>query len=528
MSENQNNICIINAQSGIGTSSPQISRFTHNFSSLKFVIEKDFSDYALVVITCIDGKVNAVTEGEFLIKSYDAETKSTNLLWYPQREITADSGVVVYQIAAYNTAENKAVWYSKEGRLIVTDSIDTTDLSAELIGSSPNLITQILLMAKGVENNLQHVQDSINAINEETANIENSISDLSQDLNLYKSTVHLGEKEYNPLSSMAQSGIAVSQALASLVDSAPEALNTLEELANALGNDPNFATTIMEMMGKKVEKDAYNADMGIVNQDIDNLEEDLHYHKNNGNNPHRVTKDQIGLGNVDNTADKDKPVSDAVVAELNKKVDKVAGKGLSTNDFTDTYKELVDENNHRIGVLEHLKTDNVDNLVSAINEVYDGKVFKIPYHGLVLIEPVPNNDGEFNWDMVLIANRPILEDGSVMEEGHSVTVYSVEGANNRFCPTPITVIPTTLKANKQYNFGEVETLNLAFPTVATDGDVIYLTFKSGSTPTALTIDTTNTSDIEVIPEANTGYEIFGKFNREIWIVNYSEYTVSEG
>lgn len=92
---------------------------------------------------------------------------------------------------------------------------------------------------------------------------------------------------------------------------------------------------------------------------------------------------------------------------------------------------------------------------------------------------------------------------------------------------PYTEIPSTLYPNYQYNFGEVETLNLAFPTVATDGDVVYLTFKSGNTPTALTIDTTNTSDIECIPEANTGYEIFGKYNGEIWIVNYSEYTVSE-
>ena len=63
--------------------------------------------------------------------------------------------------------------------------------------------------------------------------------------------------------------------------------------------------------------------------------------------------------------------------------------------------------------------------------------------------------------------------------------------------------------------------------IAKDGDVIYLTFYSGATPTTLTIDTTNTSDIEVVPEANTGYEIFGKYNGSVWIVNYSEYTVSE-
>lgn len=99
---------------------------------------------------------------------------------------------------------------------------------------------------------------------------------------------------------------------------------------------------------------------------------------------------------------------------------------------------------------------------------------------------------------------------------------------NLVSPPPITTIPTTLTSNQQYNFGEVTELALAFPTVANDGDVIYATFITGETVTTLTIDTTNTCDIEFIPEANTGYEIFGKYNGSIWIVNYSEYTVSEG
>lgn len=42
--------------------------------------------------------------------------------------------------------------------------------------------------------------------------------------------------------------------VASLVESAPETLNTLNELAAALGDDPNFATTVSEAIGKRVEK----------------------------------------------------------------------------------------------------------------------------------------------------------------------------------------------------------------------------------------------------------------------------------
>ncbi|WP_202049206.1 phage baseplate upper protein [Bacillus glycinifermentans] len=41
------------------------------------------------------------------------------------------------------------------------------------------------------------------------------------------------------------------QAAANIVDSAPETLNTLNELAEALGNDPNFATTMTTLIGTK-------------------------------------------------------------------------------------------------------------------------------------------------------------------------------------------------------------------------------------------------------------------------------------
>lgn len=44
----------------------------------------------------------------------------------------------------------------------------------------------------------------------------------------------------------------VAKSLAKLVDSAPETMNTLNELAKALGNDPNFATTIINELGKKM------------------------------------------------------------------------------------------------------------------------------------------------------------------------------------------------------------------------------------------------------------------------------------
>ena len=46
----------------------------------------------------------------------------------------------------------------------------------------------------------------------------------------------------------------VDKAIAELVDGSPAALDTLKELSAALGNDPNFATTVATQIGRKVDK----------------------------------------------------------------------------------------------------------------------------------------------------------------------------------------------------------------------------------------------------------------------------------
>ena len=61
----------------------------------------------------------------------------------------------------------------------------------------------------------------------------------------------------------------------------------------------------------------------------------LEVHMDDLSNPHQVTKSQVGLSNVENTSDANKPVSTAQQTALDLKVDKITGKGLSTNDLTD-------------------------------------------------------------------------------------------------------------------------------------------------------------------------------------------------
>ncbi|EGN3489978.1 phage tail protein [Salmonella enterica] len=63
----------------------------------------------------------------------------------------------------------------------------------------------------------------------------------------------------------------VQVAIAALVDSSPGALDTLNELAKALGNDPNFATTMTNALAGKMDKSANGSDIADISAFLDNL-----------------------------------------------------------------------------------------------------------------------------------------------------------------------------------------------------------------------------------------------------------------
>lgn len=73
-----------------------------------------------------------------------------------------------------------------------------------------------------------------------------------------------------------------------------------------------------------------------------------------------ITKATVGLNNVDNTSDLEKPISNATKMALDDKVDRAAGKGLSSNDFTNTYKGWLDT---------IMTTDDTDTIVNKWSEV---------------------------------------------------------------------------------------------------------------------------------------------------------------
>ena len=74
-----------------------------------------------------------------------------------------------------------------------------------------------------------------------------------------------------------------------------------------------------------------------IDTSINNVQNNLNAHINNRTNPHRVTKEQIGLDQVDNTSDANKPISTATQNALNDKFSATEGNTLKqiVNDMPD-------------------------------------------------------------------------------------------------------------------------------------------------------------------------------------------------
>lgn len=112
----------------------------------------------------------------------------------------------------------------------------------------------------------------------------------------------------------------VQQEITALVGGAPGALNTLNELATALGNNSSFSTTVTNSIALKAPIDAptftgiVTIPAGALISGYATLANPTFTGTVSG-----ITKSMVGLGNVDNTADAAKPVSADQQAALNLK-----------------------------------------------------------------------------------------------------------------------------------------------------------------------------------------------------------------
>ena len=148
-----------------------------------------------------------------------------------------------------------------------TDTITTQDTTYTL----PAATTEALGGVK-VGTNISVSSGTISVANGSTSTkgvvkLSSSTSSTSTSLaataSAVKAAYDLANGKQSPATTLSGYGITdaytkteVDTKVAGLVDSAPEALNTLNELAAALGNDANFSTTVSNLIGKKADASA--------------------------------------------------------------------------------------------------------------------------------------------------------------------------------------------------------------------------------------------------------------------------------
>lgn len=104
-----------------------------------------------------------------------------------------------------------------------------------------------------------------------------------------------------------------------LYDQADDKLITINQASS-------FTAGVMSA-SDKTKLDGLKAQAEIETS-ISNVQNNLNAHINNRTNPHRVTKEQIGLDQVDNTSDANKPISNATQTALNGKFSATDGNAL--------------------------------------------------------------------------------------------------------------------------------------------------------------------------------------------------------
>lgn len=133
--------------------------------------------------------------------------------------------------------------------------------------------------------------------------------------------------------------------IAGLINGAPTTLDTLKEIADAMTENGSVVDALEESIGTK----ANQSDLNTTNTNISNLtarvttaETNISKKEDKSNlkalaYKASLSKSDVGLGNVDNTSDLNKPISTATQTALDKKVDKSE---LSTVAISGSYNDL--------------------------------------------------------------------------------------------------------------------------------------------------------------------------------------------
>jgi len=126
------------------------------------------------------------------------------------------------------------------------------------------------------------------------------------------------------------------------------------------------------------QTDLITQQLEINIDDINGLETDVANHVGDLANPHAVTKTQVGLSNVDNTSDVNKPISNAVQIALNSKEDSFTKNTAFNKNFGTTAGTVAEGNDSRLSDERIPINDSVSTEKIQDNSVTNVKLATVP------------------------------------------------------------------------------------------------------------------------------------------------------
>ncbi|WP_235814438.1 phage tail protein [Pectobacterium odoriferum] len=143
---------------------------------------------------------------------------------------------------------------------------------AALVNGSPAALDTLQELANALGNDPHFSTTVVNAIADVKTDVANKLNAHASILDAHPQYAPKASPAFTgtPTAPTAASGTNDTQlattafvkaVVAALVNGSPAALDTLQELANALGNDPNFSTTVLNALAGKLAKDQNGADI---------------------------------------------------------------------------------------------------------------------------------------------------------------------------------------------------------------------------------------------------------------------------
>lgn len=215
----------------------------------------------------------------------------------------------------YSTTDGQGHYIDKPDGMVIPLTPATTQEAGLMEAESVIKLNQTLPKAIEDEQEARIAKDNehdklINSLPQEIMTVINSVTQNTNNLGLkyFRWVKNTEEGSYSrgtdvnvtiPAATKTTAGVMTAQDKTNLD-------NTVQGLANEITNRTNAINALRTEL--KTYVDDLIADTG---SDVTALETKVNNHIANKSNPHAVTKTQVGLGNVNNTSDANKPVSTA-------------------------------------------------------------------------------------------------------------------------------------------------------------------------------------------------------------------------